>query len=270
VAECGTIAHMDPTLAQAWESFGALCAGFYAAGAEAERRLADEWFGALSRTSSAELNVGGLNPRASGEAASDLVQFLGPGQPGIVFTSEHLPPAPRRVLAEAGFAAGETSEPLMRCRDRPEVAASAFEVSHCETDDELEIALRLTSEAHTVDVELLAASIGEAARSGAAEVSLARQSGEPVSAVWICRSGSRLGVMEMMTPKRHQGRGAGRAVLTTALAAAWSAKTSEALLLATPAGRRLYASIGFEAIDESITFYRGLDESVLEAIGQGR
>jgi len=42
-----------------------------------------------------------------------------------------------------------------------------------------------------------------------------------------------------MTPKRHQGRGAGRAVLTTALAAAWSAETSEALLLATPAGRHL-------------------------------
>jgi len=175
---------MDPTLAQAWESFGALCAGFYAAGAEAERRLVDEWFGALSRTSSAELNVGGLNPRASGEAASDLVQFLGPGQPGIVFTSEHLAPAPRRVLAEAGFAAGQTSEPLMRCRDRPAVAASGFEVAHCETDDELEIALRLTSEAHTVDVELLAASIGEAARAGAAEVSLARQGGsvDPVHA----------------------------------------------------------------------------------------
>lgn len=72
----------------------------------------------------------------------------------------------------------------------------------------------------------------------------------------------------MMTPKRHQGRGAGRAILTTALAATWSPATSQALLLATPAGRPLYESVGFEAIDESLTCYRGLESTVLEAIGQ--
>ena len=259
---------MDPTLPRLWESFATLCCGFYATGAEAERRLPDAWFAALSRTSSAELNVGGLNPRASRKAASELVQFLGPGQPGIVFTSEHLPPAPSQVLVAAGFEAGDISEPLMRSLLRPDVARSEFRVSRCDTDGEFEFALRLTSEAHTVDVALLAASIGKAARSGAAEVWLARDGGEPVSAVWIARSGSSLGVMEMMTPQRHQGRGAGRAVLTTALAAAWSTETSEALLLATPAGRHLYESVGFEAVDESNTFSRGLEESVLKAIGQ--
>ncbi len=149
-------------------------------------------------------------------------------------------------------------------RGRP----SNFSVSRCETAGNLEVALRVTSEAHTVDLDLLDASIGQAARLDAAEVCLARDDGQPVSTVWICRSGSSIGVMEMMTPKRHQAREAGRAALTAALAATWSTATSEALLLATPAARHLYESVGFEAVDECLTCYRGLEDSVLEAIGQ--
>jgi len=259
---------MDPALQKSWESFASLCLDFYAAGDEAERVLSDGWFAALSRMSSAELNVCGLSPRASNNSASDLAQVLGTDQPGIVFTSEHLLPASRRVLTDAGFITGEISEPLMRCGYPPEVVPSKFKVSRCETDRDLKGALRLTSEAHTVDLDLLDASIGQAARLGAAQVWLAHEGEQPVSTVWICRSGSGIGVMEMMTPKRHQGRGAGRAVLTTALAATWSTTTSEALLLATPAGRPLYESVGFETIDDCLTCYRGLEDSVLAAIGQ--
>jgi GNAT superfamily N-acetyltransferase len=259
---------MDPDLPMSWASFASLCVDFYAAGLEAERVLSNGWFAALSRTSSAELNVCGLSPKASDKSASDLAQALGADQPGIVFTSEHVLAASRHVLTDAGFTTGEISEPLMRCGHPPEVVPSTFSVSRCETDGDLEVALRLTSEAHTVDIDLLDASIGQAARVGAAHVWLAHDGEQPVSTVWICRSGSRIGVMEMMTPKEHQGRGAGRAVLTTALAATWSTATSEALLLATPAGRPLYESVGFEAIDECLTCYRGVDDSVLEAIGQ--
>ena len=77
-----------------------------------------------------------------------------------------------------------------------------------------------------------------------------------------------LGVLEMMTPARHQRRGAGRALLTHALAAKWRDDTEFAVLLATPAGRRLYESIGFVASDEVITRLRGLEDEVLAAIGQ--
>jgi GNAT superfamily N-acetyltransferase len=91
---------------------------------------------------------------------------------------------------------------------------------------------------------------------------------EPISVVWIVRHGDVLGVMEMMTPARHQRRGAGRALLTKALAAEWRDDTEFAVLLSTPAGRRLYESVGFEASDEVITRYRGLEDEVLAAIGQ--
>jgi hypothetical protein len=259
---------MDPALLESWESFAELCVGFYASATDSERLLSDGCFAALSRTTSAEMNVCGLGPTASVSTATDVVRVLGPDQPGIVFASEHLLPAARRVLTDSGFTTVDTPEPLMRCTERPGVVPSPFTVGPCESDDDLTVALNLTSEAHTVDVGMLAASIGEAARSGSATVWLAREGGQPLSTVWICRSGSRIGVMEMMTPRPHQRRGAGRAVLTAALAATWSPVTSEALLLATPAGRTLYESVGFEALDESRTYFRELEESVLEAIGQ--
>lgn len=72
----------------------------------------------------------------------------------------------------------------------------------------------------------------------------------------------------MMTPPRHQRRGAGRCLLANALAESWTPETQQALLLSTPAGRRLYESLGFRAVDEVVTCHRGLEDDVLEAIGQ--
>jgi predicted GNAT family acetyltransferase len=72
----------------------------------------------------------------------------------------------------------------------------------------------------------------------------------------------------MTTPRRHQRRGAGRALLTAALADTWSPDTRFAVLIATPAGRRLYESIGFTAAGEVTTSFRGVDDGLLDAIGQ--
>jgi len=120
-AGTGTIAPVDRSLLRSWESFAALCVGFYATGGEADRVVAGGWFAALSRLSSAELNVCGLTPAATTASASDLARLIGPDQPGIVFTSQHAAPAARRLLVDAGFTTGEISEPLMRCGARPEV-----------------------------------------------------------------------------------------------------------------------------------------------------
>jgi hypothetical protein len=115
-----TIYPMDSSLGQSWDSFAALCSNFYAGGGGAQRVLMPQWYAALSRLRSAELNVCGLKPCASAKSASDLVETLGPFQPAIVFTSAHLEQPPRIVLTDAGFTPGETPEPLMLCRDRPE------------------------------------------------------------------------------------------------------------------------------------------------------
>jgi len=74
----------------------------------------------------------------------------------------------------------------------------------------------------------------------------------------------------MMTPPEHQGRGAGRALLSQALNSEWDRSVDRSVLLGSPAGRRLYESLGFVAVDESLSCVRGLDDAVRAAIGQPR
>lgn len=248
----------------AWDTFGSLCQTFYASGEGARTAARDGWFAALSRTASAELNVCGLSDDV---AVAPLLDVLGGTQPALVFTSETAVEG-REVLASAGFEVADVAEPLMRCGAPGVPRESPFTASPASGEADLAVALRLTSAAHSVDVALLEASIGAAARTGSAQVWIARDGDEPVSAAWLCRTGRTLGVMEMMTPPQHQGRGAGRALLSTALQATWDDGIDEALLLATPAGRRLYESLGFASVDESLTCYRGLEDEVLAAIGQ--
>ena len=259
---------MSEDIRRSWWTLGALAAQFYASGPTAEAVAADSWFAALSRTNNAELNVCGIGPGATASATADLIRRLGPDQPAIVFTSEGLSPECGGLLLDAGFEVTEVAEPLMRCVRPPVPAPTDFVVARTRNDSDIAAAVALISEAHSVDFGLLDVSLAEAARSDLAQVWLAWDGDQPVSTVCLCTTEVSIGVMEMMTPPRHQGRGAGRGLLTAALAATWSPATVDAVLLSTPAGRRLYESIGFEAVDESVTFYRGLEDSVLEAIGQ--
>jgi Acetyltransferase (GNAT) domain len=167
-----------------------------------------------------------------------------------------------------GFELAETAEPLMRCTRAPTAAAAPFRVAAATRPMDVELAIELTAEAHHVDRSLLAKSIGVGAQSGGREVWLAWDGEEAVSALWLARAGTTIGAMEMMTPARHQRRGAGRCLLTSALTATWDASVDDAVLLATPAGRRLYEAIGFVAVDESRTCFRGLEDGVLGANGQ--
>ena len=253
---------------RAWRVFGELTATFYAGGEGGTAHAGQGWFASLSHAPSGELNVCGLTARADRQSAERLIDLLGATQPAIVFTSGALPATAREPLLEAGFELAETAEPLMRCGRRPVVAGTPFRVARATRDADVARAIDVTAAAHRVDRSMLAASIGAGAQSDGREVWLAWDGDEAISALWLARAEGTIGVMEMMTPERHQRRGAGRRLLTETLAAIWDASVDEALLLATPAGRRLYESVGFEIVDASLTCFRGLDDDVLGAIGQ--
>jgi len=255
-------------LQESWSSFATLCLGFYPVGQGGDATRQDDWFAALSRTASGELNVCGLLPGSTRESAEQLVEHIGAEQPAIVFTSEHVQPDARTAFVDAGYEVTTTSEPLMRCAEQPRDSPHGFTVRAAESEDDLLLSLTLASQAHHVPLDLLTRSIGEAARRGAVTAWIAFDGEQAVSTVLLRRSGSSLGVMEMMTPLDHQRRGAGRAALSTALNRSWSDGVNEALLLSTPAGRHLYESVGFVAIDEVQTCFRGSDDDVLDAIGQ--
>ena len=190
------------------------------------------WFATLSHAPSAELNLCGLDPRATAEGAAELVAALGPELPAVVFTSSAVPAEVRGVLLDAGFETASVPEPLMRCdRPPPPGPADVFRVAPASGERELEAALAW-------------------------------------STVRLMAHDGFVGVREMMTPPRHQRRGAGRCLLASALAATWTPATGHALLLSTPAGRRLYESLGFRVADDVVTCYRGLEDDVKAAIGQ--
>ena len=154
----------------------------------------------------------------------------------------------------------------MVCVRPPAPTAGPFRIRRA-AEDEIDRGIAISSEAHEVDRDMLERTLARTPRD-VIELWLAWDGAEPISAVWLVRGDGVIGVWSMMTPRRHQRRGAGRALLTAALADAWSSETRFAVLIATPAGRRLYESIGFAAADEVTTSFRGVDGALLDAIGQ--
>ena len=81
---------------------------------------------------------------------------------------------------------------------------------------------------------------------------LAYAGAEPAAACCTYDDGIALGVYWLATLPRHRSLGLGRAVMSAALAAA---PARPAVLVATTAGERLYASLGFAAVSEA-AWYR--------------
>lgn len=154
----------------------------------------------------------------------------------------------------------------MVARSAPE-PVPGFDCRPALTAAERDEALQLTSQGHLVPADLVRTAVAPALGDPDVVPWLALDGDEPVSVVWLVRTGDRLVVKEMMTPARHQRRGAGRALLTAALAGSWDAAVRGAVLASTPAGRRLYASVGFQVLDPQVMVFRGADDEVLAAIG---
>ncbi|MGH3140825.1 MAG: GNAT family N-acetyltransferase, partial [Gaiellales bacterium] len=219
-------------------------------------RRGDGWFAMVSGEQSAELNMCSLTPGAAVEAVDELVDVLGPDIPAVVFRSQLADPATTSRLEQLGFSTAEQREPLMVCQRPPAPTESSFRIRRA-TEDEIGDGIAISSEAHEVDRGMLERTLARTRRD-VIELWLAWDGDEPVSAVWLLRDDGVIGVWSMMTPRRHQRRGAGRALLTAALAGTWSPQTQFAVLIATPAGRRLYESVGFAAADEVTTSFRGI------------
>jgi GNAT superfamily N-acetyltransferase len=149
-------------------------------------------------------------------------------------------------LAPAGFANAGTV-PLMALGAGAPVAPAG----DCEVErvTEAGIAGRLQAEAFALPeaamVALLAASLK--LLDGPA-VYLASRGGVPMSSVTVTGHGDTAGIWTMATPPAHQGNGMGRALLTRVMAEWRRAGTKRFYLIATPAGRPLYESLGFGTV----------------------
>ena len=254
--------------ARCWDALAATSALYYGGVGGAASGRGERWFAAVSGLDHCELNVCGLLPDAGADDARAVVARLADDLPGIVFVSQRADPGVREVLLGNGFALGAEVEPLMALAAPPEPRPGSFTVAALDDEDALAVAAPLMAEAHHVPLHLVEQNVRAALASGAAQPWAARDGAEPVSVVWLVRAGDTLAVKEMMTPPRHQRRGAGAAVLTTALARSWDAGVRRAVLLSSVTGTRLYGSVGFAVVDRSVTAFRGAEPGLLDALGQ--
>ena len=88
---------------------------------------------------------------------------------------------------------------------------------------------------------------------------------QPVSAVTLSWDAQGCAVWETMTMPAHRRRGAGRTALIAALNDVLRPSMTGSVLVTTPLGRPLYESLGFIALDESITWTRGASAVTLPA-----
>ena len=82
------------------------------------------------------------------------------------------------------------------------------------------------------------------------EFFLASKEGEPYSAVTTTAGGADVGIWSMATSPSRQRQGAGRAALVAAIEHHRGLGATTFYLIATPAGKPLYDSIGFKTVDE--------------------
>jgi GNAT superfamily N-acetyltransferase len=258
------------TAEDVWSAYARVGRSVYAGGEAGEAHGGDGWFALLSREANCELNVCGLTPAATPASAAALLAAIGDDElPAIVSVASSAAPSITRLLDAAGFVPGPLAEPLMWCTAPPEPGGASFRVARASDEAALAAGLALAAEAHGVELGMVERSLGRTARAGdAVDPWIAWDGDEPVSVVFLTSGARRIGVWSMMTAARHRRRGAGRAVLAGALAAAWQPATEGAFLWATPAGRHLYASCGFAVLDESRGYARGADAALLEALGQ--
>jgi GNAT superfamily N-acetyltransferase len=227
------------------------------------------WFAVLTCEQHTDVNQCVLTPGATPSDARNVVSVIAEREiPAVVSVASETDGDVHAVLADAGLRKERLPEPLMWCPTTASAGPPSFEVRRVVERAEYRLAVGICARGHSMEESLLTRVL-ERDPSGDERVStwIAWDAEEPISVVWLTH-GEHIGVWEMMTPPEHRRRGAARAALTAALAQAWAPSTQGAFLWASPAGRPLYESLGFHALDEPSIWVTPGSEAASLAVGQ--
>src|SRR5262245_54364516 len=211
----------------------------------------DSWFAVLTREPHTDVNQCVLVSGASAADAERVLALVADADvPAVVSVASDADEAVTAMLARAEWKSGPLPEPLMRCQTEPTVDRLRFAVSRVRSEADLRTAISIASQGHAIDEAILGRVLARDPAAGdGISTWIAWDGDEPISVAWLTH-GDDIGVWSMMTPPAHRGRGAARSVLSAALAESWRPTTRSAFLWASPAGRPLYESFGFDALDE--------------------
>ena len=252
-----------------WETFAEHAPRVKPGGRAPARGSGNGWFAMLTGEAHPDLNECVLTSRAVAADAVDLVAFIAAAEvPALVSVASGAGADVTAPLAAAGFRRAPAREPLMWCPRRPPRQTGGLRVEQVRSPAGRERAIAIISGAHLMAPEIADRTLAPLPDPGGRVMAwLAYDGDEPISVVWAT-PGARIGIWSMMTPAAHRRKGGGRAVLTTALEALWSAGTEGAFLFSTPAGRPFYEAVGFSTVDDAATWTHGASAEFLAAIGQ--
>jgi GNAT superfamily N-acetyltransferase len=218
-----------------------------------ELRMRQNCVLALTGEPVADLNMlfVGPNPDAEAFLTEAMVRVNERGLPLLAMMSPHVartlaPAAERLGLAAAGTA------PLMTLRSETPVRPSRpCDIRRALGAELVGIAGDLVSAAFSLPRDAVARSMDVAiTETSGLETYVAWGEAGPMSAVSVTPAGTTAGIWSMATPPEHQGKGVGRALLTGVIDDYRRRGVERFFLIATEAGRPLYASLGFEVVAE--------------------
>ena len=229
----------------------------------------NHWFAVLTCEQHTDVNQCVMTPGAGARAARNVVSLIAEFEiPAVVSVASDTDGDVHAVLTDAGLRREGLPEPLMWCPWTASAEPPSFAVRRVVDSGEYQLAVGICARGHSMDEMLLARILDrDPAVDERVSTWIAWDAEEPISVVWLTH-GDRIGVWEMMTPPEHRRRGAARAALTAALANASRPSTQGAFLWASPAGRSLYESLGFRALDEPSVWVTPGSEAASLAVGQ--
>ncbi len=254
---------------QLWTILGRHGARLYAGAPAFVGWSSERAFANLTGEPYLDLNIACLHGQATADDAGALLEVVdAAAAPAVIPVSPTVDPGVAGRLAAAGFVALPTEATMWRPPGPIEPRPGTFDVRRVDDESDRAAAGRVIAEAHGVAFDVIDRVIDvDAWHAGVVGCWIAWDGDEPTAAVWLTTGDRTVGVWEVMTSPRHRRRGAARAVLTTALDAFSSSAPDGAALWATPMGRPLYATLGFEVVEEVTPWVRGGTAEELAMIG---
>lgn len=231
-----------------------------AGGPAAEARLTPHGGYLLSGAPLADLNMMVVWPSSgtSGFVAEAGEQLVALGLPAIAMVSPAAEAEAAAPLTSAGFTAAGAFPLMALAAGAPVAPSRACDVRAAIEPGLARSAVDLVAAAFGLDRAVLAETLEPClVAASAARTFVVMDGATPRSSVLATPAGDTVGIWNMATPPEGQGRGWGKALLTTVIDHYRRQGAGRFYLMATVAGFPLYRAIGFTTVAEISVWARG-------------
>lgn len=254
---------MDATLSatKLWSVARAHLLAFAAGMEGAEVVLRERTVLAISGGPTADFNMALVDdsPNLKDVVAEAVKRLNTRGLPGVFMVSADAAKSLAGEIDELGLTpVGEA--PLMVFSGAIPAASPDYELVEASDQKDVDVVADMVSSAFAMDREWVGRTFVSAPLAGNSSrigFYIAKKAGKPMSTVTASGAGSVVGIWSMATPPDLQGRGAGKAALLGAMARRQVMGAKSFFLIATPAGKPLYDSVGYKTVETFPMFMAG-------------